>query len=72
MNEVELFHHHFCVWFYMWYKRLFVNESHITKRITYCRFESLKLEWGYGKLCVMWIGVCAVAWNLERVQCGTR
>ena len=65
MNKVELFHHHFCVQFDMWYKRLVVNESHITKRITYSS-EPLKLEWGYGKLwCNMdWYVCCGM-------ECGT-
>ena len=61
MNKIALFHHHFCVGFDMWYKRLYVNER--TKRITYS-FESLKLEWGYGKL---W---CNVDWCVC-VCCGT-
>ena len=27
MNKVALFHHHFCVGFDTWYKRLYLNES---------------------------------------------
>ena len=71
IHKVVLFHHHFCAGFDMWYKRLYLNESRTAghNKTDQGVYSSSLSEWngfmkGGG---VIWIGVCAVAWDVERL-----